>query len=323
MGGHQRSFELIATGPFRLDLTAWALRRRPSNRVDRWHTDRWAGSYSRTLLIDGEAATVVVTRHTSDHSSPPDATPLSVTVTMATAITDARGDAAASLLERLLGTDVDLTGFYELVREDSRLAPLAERFRGVHPPRFPTLFEALANAIANQQLSLEVGIELLNRLTDAHGAPGLGPNDMPSAAFPTAEAMAGVTTAELRELGFSTAKSGYLIGAAEAVASGELRTGELEAMDRATATGALMSLRGIGRWSAEYVLLRGLGRLEVYPADDVGARNKLQRFLGLPARPDREEILAIVDRWRPYAGMVYFHLLLDGLADSGALAEPT
>ncbi len=319
MDGHHRSFELVTTGAFRLDLTAWALRRRGSNRVDRWNPDR-GGSYSRALLIDGEAATVVVTGSASDHSSPSGASQLTVTVEMATAVTTHRVDTTAALVTRLLGTGVDLSGFHELAAQDALLAPLATRFLGVHPPRFPTLFEALANAIANQQLSLEVGIELLNRLADAHGAPGPGRTDV-ARAFPTAEAIAGLNVAELRDLGFSTAKSEHLLGAAEAVASGALQAEHLEAMDRACATEALMALRGIGRWSAEYTLLRGLGHLEVYPADDVGARNKLQRFLGLLAGPDREEILAIVDRWHPYAGMVYFHLLLDGLADSGALAQ--
>lgn len=67
------------------------------------------------------------------------------------------------------------------------------------------------------------------------------------------------------------------------------------------------------------MLLRGLGRLDVFPGDDVGARNKLQRFLMLPAPPSYADIVAIPAPWYPYAGIVYFHLLLDGLVDRGAL----
>jgi DNA-3-methyladenine glycosylase II len=59
----------------------------------------------------------------------------------------------------------------------------------------------------------------------------------------------------------------------------------------------------------------------VYPGDDVGARNKLRRFLDLPTSPTYPEIVAILAPWYPYAGMVYFHLLLDGLAERGVL-EP-
>jgi DNA-3-methyladenine glycosylase II len=128
-----------------------------------------------------------------------------------------------------------------------------------------------------------------------------------------------VTVADLRGLGFSASKAQSLIGLAGVVSSGGLDLDGLDVMSREDAIKNLQRLHGIGRWSAEYVLLRGLGRLEVFPGDDVGARNKLQRFLGLPAPPSYAEILAILAPWYPYAGMVYFHLLLDGLVERGAL----
>ena len=93
----------------------------------------------------------------------------------------------------------------------------------------------------------------------------------------------------------------------------------LASADRKTATGMLTGLRGIGRWSAEYALLRGLGNIDVFPADDIGARNKLQRFFTLTNPPDREQILTLMEPWAPYAGLMYFHMLLDGLAERGDL----
>ena len=84
---------------------------------------------------------------------------------------------------------------------------------------------------------------------------------------------------------------------------------------------ALVALPGIGRWSAEYVLLRGLGRLEVLPGGDVGARKSLRRRFDLPSSAGYDEVAALAERWRPYGGLVYFHLLLDGLARSGRLGE--
>jgi DNA-3-methyladenine glycosylase II len=75
----------------------------------------------------------------------------------------------------------------------------------------------------------------------------------------------------------------------------------------------LVELRGIGRWTAEYVLLRGLGRLHVFPGDDVGAQSKLKRFLGIDTPLRYDDVRALVARWQPFAGVVYFHLLLDSL----------
>lgn len=77
--------------------------------------------------------------------------------------------------------------------------------------------------------------------------------------------------------------------------------------------------RVIRLWTAEYVLLRGLGRLQVFPGDDVGAQKRLARWLGRPRPLDYAAVQTVVEPWQPYAGLVYFHLLLDGLSHAGAL----
>lgn len=295
--------ELRPRPPFRLDLTAWALRRRGHNRVDRWD-----GSYERALTVGGRAIPVRVTQH-GDVRRP------TLRVSMAQGLTSADRMAIESQLTWVLGMDVDLAPFYRLADQHQRTAALKQRFLGLHPPRFPTIFEAFVNAVANQHLSLDVGIELLNRFSDAFGcaAPaGLR-------AFPSPESVVDASPHELRELGFSRRKAEYVIGLAEAVVSGELDPARLRKASRPEAATQLMGLRGVGRWSAEYVMLRGLGRLDVFPGDDVGARNKVQRFLDLGQPPSYDEIAERLAPLQPYAGMLYFHLLVDGLVERGAL----
>lgn len=306
------SVELRPVPPFRLDLTAWALRRRARNRVDGWD-----GRYRRTLVVDGRPLALEVTQ-----VARPEAALLLLEVSgQGPDLTPDRVGCARRVLERSLGLGVDLTAFYRLAESDTHIADLADRFRGLKPPRFPTLFEALVNAVACQQLSLEVGIELLNRLSDAFGAVVSGPAPMPRA-FPEPAAVAAASPLALRQLGFSTQKAGALVRLAAAAANGELDRMGLDELPRAEATSALQDLGGIGRWSAEYVLLRGLGRLDVYPGDDVGARNKLRAFLGMSEAPDYTTVSQVTAPWAPYAGMVYFHLLLDGLADRGVITIP-
>jgi DNA-3-methyladenine glycosylase II len=84
--------------------------------------------------------------------------------------------------------------------------------------------------------------------------------------------------------------------------------------DDATAMTQLRQLRGVGRWTAEYALLRGLGRLHVFPGDDIAAQKSLARWLGRPSPLDYAGVHRIVEVWRPFAGMVYLHLLVEGLA---------
>ncbi|MHB1536325.1 MAG: DNA-3-methyladenine glycosylase family protein, partial [Acidimicrobiales bacterium] len=229
-----------------------------------------------------------------------------------TAVAEARHS-----LEQTLGLGVDLAGFYDLAERDERLGQLAQRFRGVRPPRFASVFEGLVNAVACQQLSLTVGIHLLDRLAAAYGPTVPGLSAPPG--FPSPERLAGADPSDLRHMGFSQAKARTVVLIADRVANGELDLEGLEGLDDERAFAALVDLPGIGRWSGEYVLLRGLGRLQVLPGDDVGARNNLRRRFGLAANAGYDELAALGKTWWPYGGMVYFHLLVDGLAGAGHL----
>jgi DNA-3-methyladenine glycosylase II len=82
-----------------------------------------------------------------------------------------------------------------------------------------------------------------------------------------------------------------------------------------------MELKGVGRWTAEYVLLRGLGRLDIFPGDDVGARKKLDQFLRKKKPLDYDGLHRAVAGWQPYAGFVYFHLLLARIKKAGWLCS--
>jgi DNA-3-methyladenine glycosylase II len=196
---------------------------------------------------------------------------------------------------------------------------VATRFRGVKPPRFPTLFEALINAFACQQLSLEVGLELLNRLAARRGAR-VHAGDMDHYSFPDPAGLAAARPSQLRVLGFSRQKVRAIKELSVAVARGRLDIEQLAGeSDEAQLRERLLELRGVGRWTLEYVLLRGFGRLDVIPGDDVGAQNKLAAWLGRRRPLDYDGVHQLADRYHPYAGMVYFHLLLGGLEERGFL----
>jgi DNA-3-methyladenine glycosylase II len=302
-------FEIAAPPPFRLDLTVWALRRRPGNVVDRWD----GTTYRRAMPLGDALADIAVTQVRA-----PDTPRLDVTVTTSAPTKRAAvQEETTTALQRMLGLEVDLGSFYESARCDSDLRQIAQQFRGLKPPRFPTLFEGLVNAIACQQLTLTVGIELLNRLAATCGR--LAPGKSGARAFPETSDIAGLHPRELRTLGFSGQKSRALIEIADRVEQETLRSKDITVLDDEDAMAELQTLRGIGRWSAEYVLLRGLGRLNVFPGDDVGARNNLRRRLGITTALDYARVRRITARWAPYSGLVYFHFLLAGIDAAGWL----
>ena len=299
--------------PFRLDLTVWALRRRARNAIDRWD----GAAYRRVIVVAGRPTELAV-RQSGSAASPR----LLVTATPALG-TPADRRCVRSVVDRLLGVRVDLAEWYRLARQDARLKPLAEEFRGVKPPRFPTMFEALTNAFACQQLSLEVGLELLNRLAAVCDVKSATDGDA-HYAFPEPADVARLPSARYQAIGFSRQKVRALLTLARAVERHEVDLDALAEQGDSEACAQLFRLRGVGRWTAEYVLLRGLGRLHVFPGDDVGAQKRLARWLGRPSALDYAGVRRAVRRWQPYAGLVYFHLLLDGLSQAGALhSEPS
>lgn len=294
--------------PFRLDLTVWALRRRADNVVDTWD----GRAYRRALQVDG-ATMEIATVQTGSSVRP------RLSVALTGVKLDQRSEQAARIaLTRLLGLNLDLAPFYRLADADPFLCTLAERFRGVKPPRFPTLFECIVNAIACQQLSLTVGISLLNRFVEAHGAT---PENSVLHAFPDPALIAGLAPETLKPLGFSGAKARSIVELAAGISTGTFAPAALETLDDREAIQTLLRLRGVGRWTAEYALLRGLGRLHVFPGDDVGARNNLARWLGRRDSLGYAGVQAAVRHWQPFAGLVYFHLLLANLAERGDLAD--
>lgn len=297
------SFTLRPLAPYRLDLTVWVLRRLPINQMDRWDGQ----TYRRVFALDASSVEVEVIQVAAE---PPE---LLVTVRggRLTARTRQRVEA---LLDKMLGLSVDLSPFYRLVTSDRRLSALIKPFVGFKPPRLASVFETLMNGIACQQLSLIVGITLLNRLSAAFG-PAVGE----SHAFPRPQDLVAAEPVALRQLGFSGRKAETILAIARVVVAGELDLKVLDELGDSTAIARLRELRGIGRWTAEYALLRGLGRLDVFPADDVGSQNKFQRWLKLAEPPDYDAIYRILQKWRPYRGLLYFCLLLDHMARNGTL----
>jgi DNA-3-methyladenine glycosylase II len=294
---------LSATSPFRLDLTAWALRRRKQNAVDRWDD----GQYRRLIVADGHPARLTVTQETTGVKPT-----LAVTLESTTRISLRARKEAGLLVQRMLGLAVDLEPFYKLARDDAVIGPLVEEFSGVRPPRFPTVFEGLVNSIACQQVSLDLGIVLLNRLSERFGAHARAGGTLMHA-FPAPTELARAPEESIRELGFSRQKARAIQQLSSHVVDTTVDLARLEGVTNSEAMDNLSRIRGIGRWSAEYVLLRGLGRLDTFPGDDVGAQNNVQRLFHLADKPTYDHIRQLTSRWHPYEGVVYFHLLLDRL----------
>jgi DNA-3-methyladenine glycosylase II len=300
------TFRLEPVPPYRLDLTVWVLKRRPDYVVDDWDGE----TYRRTLLIDGNPVQIAVCQPDA-----PDDAPLEVSL-CGSEVAIAQSGRILQVIARLLGTAVDLSGYYSFAYEDELLGPLVRRFAGFKPTRYPTLFECLTNAIACQQLTLTFGLQVVSRLVERYGVP-LETDQGLTHAFPSPAEIMHADPDVLREIGFSRQKARALIELADGLQSGEIDFSAMETLDDETAIRQLVALRGVGRWTAEYTLLRGLGRLHVFPGDDVGARNTLRTWTGAAEPLTYDAVRATLARWKQYAGLLYFQMLLLGLESKG------
>jgi len=292
--------------PYRLDLTVSVLRRLSTNVVDLLTPE---GLYVRAL--SGWPGPVIV-RATSIHHE----NLLCVTI---------QGDAsehagALMAVRQMLGVDRNLMDFDQSAAQIPWLAPLVERMRGVKPPRYPTLWEACANAIAFQQVSLRAASAIMQRLIVALGRR-IEVNDlpMPLYAFPPAESLLSASDDFLRSTGLSANKVATLRRVAEALASGSLDATTLDRRGSADAAAILCGIKGIGPWTAAVILLRGLGRLDVFPANDTSVMSNIALVTG-SAPFDVQSLLYDLG---PQRGMLYFYLLLARLEARGEIGRPS
>lgn len=296
---YETEYTLSVKPPFSLEFTAWVLRRRNRNEIDQWER----AIYSRILNVDGLAVEIRVRQ--TDSSKPT----IKIKLRYQSTPTDSQKKYIKNIVVQLLGLDIDLGDFYLLAEKSSVLGELANQFRGMRPTKYQAIFEALLNAISCQQVSLDAGLSVLNRLVNSFGLPFKDGASVRHA-FPQPEDLAKVPDDEFRRLGYSRQKTKTIKTLALGIADKSIDLETLHSASNNAAKDYLQTLHGIGRWSAEYTLLRGLGRLDVFPGDDVGGQNNVAKLLGLDVRPSYEQIKDLLAAWQPYAGLIYFHLLL-------------
>ena len=299
-------YEIPVATPYRLDLTVSVLRRLSTNIVDLLTPH---GTYVRALSGFPEPVIVRVTQAANRRS-------LSVAIDG-----DRRHDAAVlELVRQMLGTDRELTKFYRAAAHVPWLAPLVKRMRGVKPPRYPSLWEACANAIVFQQLSLRAASTIMHRLIVGIGR-SVAPGDIPVPLylFPGPESFQRAGSERLHATGLSANKAASLRCVAEALSSGTLDPTALELCTSPDAAAILRRIKGIGRWTAAVILLRGLGRLDVFPANDTSVATNIALIAG-SAPFDVERALNALGSQR---GMLYFHLLLGRLEARGEIGRPS
>lgn len=196
------------------------------------------------------------------------------------AVTGGEEETLAGLAAHVVSGPIRLADFHAAIGRDAALRGLARRFAGLKIIRAPSLYECLVSTVLEQQLNFHFANAVKRRLLAAFGE-AVEFEGRAYWAFPPPERLAALRPDDLRPLQISGRKASYVIGIAQSVLAGELAAERLAGQPAEEARETLLRLRGIGRWTAEYAALRGLGDNDALPAEDVGLQKAVGQVYGL------------------------------------------
>jgi AraC family transcriptional regulator of adaptative response / DNA-3-methyladenine glycosylase II len=204
---------------------------------------------------------------------------------------------------KMLGFANEVAGFEARAGRDGRLSVVVARRRGLRVPLTPTGFDGLAWAVIGQQINVKFAAALRREVISLAGEQVEGMRT-----HPTAARVAALDPKDLTSRKFSRSKAEYVIEAARQVAEGRLDSEKLGEGSAVAAEKALTRIRGIGTWTARYMLLRGAGFADCAPTGDSALATALQRLHQSAERPDVKETEAMMREYSPHRSLATAHL---------------
>jgi 3-methyladenine DNA glycosylase/8-oxoguanine DNA glycosylase len=207
------------------------------------------------------------------------------------------------MIKWLISADLDLRPFHTLVAPHPIMGPVAAALLGLKPLRPATLFEMAIIAITEQQLSLAAAFYIRARLVSRFGTrlDGLW-------TFPSPERLAAASLRDLGACGLSHRKAEYVKDLARHVMQGVLDFDALRRRSDQRIREALLSNRGFGEWSVQYILGRGYGRPDCLASGDVGLQRVIARYFGEGRRLTAAELEQALSPFKPFRGLAAFYL---------------
>lgn len=215
---------------------------------------------------------------------------------------------AEKIVKDLFNMNLDLLPFYESVKGDRVMKKLTHLLRGLRNPSTTTVFEALVDSIVEQQISLKVAWSLERRLIETFGDK-LTLGEKTYYAFPEPKKLARATIEELRGCGLSTRKSEYIRDLSVMIQKGlDLEKFRDHEPDRIIEE--LKRIRGIGVWTAELAMVRGMSKLDAMPADDLGLRRCISHYYCDDRKITGDQARRVAEAWKGWRGLASFYLIM-------------
>jgi len=212
------------------------------------------------------------------------------------------------LISSMLSIDDDLEAFYTAMESDPIMTALVQRLRGVKAPTTPTVFEALTDSVIEQQISLAAAHSIEHRLIKAVGTPLIMDNST-MYCYPTPQILAKTTDATFRACGLTLRKGEYIRDISRHIVEGTFDLDHFRTYpDTESIINEMVKVRGIGRWTAELTILRGLHRPDSFPADDIGVRRFISQYYRQGEKISPAQARDFAGQWGAWKGFAAYYL---------------
>jgi DNA-3-methyladenine glycosylase II len=297
--------EVTALPPFRFDLSCEIFAN-----GDKQIRNYENGAFWQVIRINGKLCLSMV-KSTGNVDDPK----VIVELKSNRSITGEDTKTAGAAVTALFNLNLDLKPFYETIKSDGIMAQLTRELWGLKNPTTPTVFEALVDSIVEQQISLKVANSLEHRIIKKFG-DALDLKGTVYYAYPTPQQLASVTIEEFRQCGLSFRKAEYIKEASKLITERKLNLEKFKDYENSEKIiKELDEVRGVGVWTAELTMLRGMQRLEALPADDLGLRRVISRYYRDGKVISSAEARRIGEAWGAWKGLAAYYLVVADMKD--------
>ncbi len=261
------------------------------------------GVFSQVVNVDGKLVLVKLSSN-----GQVDKPQLSLELQTDAPLSSSQIQKTQEIINYISNIDLPLKDFYKQVQADPIMTQITQKLYGLKFPTTATVFEALVYSIVEQQISIKVARSIEERLALKFGDQ-LHLEDGTFFAFPTPNALAKAEADEIRQTGLSQRKADYINGAAQLIVDGKLDIEHIAEKKPEDIIVELDAIRGIGVWSAELTMLRGMHKFDALPADDLGIRRVISRYYCEKKQINAEEARKIAEPWGNWKGLAAFYLM--------------
>jgi len=219
------------------------------------------------------------------------------------------------IVSDIFNLDFNLKFFYDEVKNDKIMSKLTKMLFGLKTPTTPTIFEALVDSIVEQQISLKAAHSIERKIVKKFGS-ALNIERRVYYAHPTPEQLNNASSDELRECGLSFRKVEYIKDISKLIVERKLDLEKFKEYENINEIiDELCKIRGIGKWTAELTVIRGLNGFNSFPADDIGIRRVISHYYCNDKRISAFDARKIAKKWGKWKGLAAFYLIIAEIQD--------